>query len=567
MSHRAIQRLRQEREEIPLVPPESLSESDEEDERPNRTTAFASMMDSSSEESSSSGDDTSIDDQSALDDKGDHRDDSLDNDAENIPNLTQDVKEDLDALLEEFKMQDKVPENAKQPNADESFAWFETITSGINLRDLDFDSVMRTSLLGNGDGASAIRSNRRSRQYIFGPPKDGWPRPPRYVGGGIGMTSYDNESRLLPWPYCDMKEGDDRCPVNERCYTMLLSDSYLRDCEDYERVKASGDANMLALFCAHHPFSIESLLQLSAVLYQTSQSQEGRSLLQRALWVWECSFLNSFIKKNFGFMDFGQSENAPFFETLFRMVRISHVAGLPRAALAYSKLLLSLDPLRDPMNVLLIIDHFVLLSNTHEDDLWLVSFFESKKVAIFYKEEESEYECYLESMPNWAYSYALALYRINQKEPSPETEVKAKHAMKKAIASFPSIFEKLLVANEVDIRDQSFQTALEYASNRSEILSNQSSDDDIVMRSRISQVCELITRIFVSANFKIWSSNVLHMFMAGTMHELASVESISLQPALLRYASIDPTNFEDRFQTMPAEANPLDRNLVNHAIR
>jgi hypothetical protein len=371
-----------------------------------------------------------------------------------------------------------------------------------------------------------------------------------------------------------MKEGDDRCPDDTKWFTFEFSDSYQRDCADYEQVKASGDANMLALFCAHHPFSVTALLQLSSVLYQTNQSQEGRSLLQRALWVFECSFLNSFIKKTFGLMDYDQLENEPFFETLFRMVRISHVAGLPRAAMAFSKLLLSLDPLRDPMNVLLILDHFVLLANTDEDDEWLIEFIESNKVGIFYHDDDNsnEYECGLESLPNISFSYALALYRTHQKQPSPEAEQKAKDSMKNALRKFPSVFEKLLLKNEVNMSGQSYQTALEYTNGRSTAMLNlpPEAENDTMIQSRISQAFELIVRIFVDANYKLWSSTNLHRFMLASLLELVregfSESVVPLHPAILQYAASDPADFVDRIQTMPAEANPLDRGLVAHAI-
>jgi hypothetical protein len=415
MSYRAIQKLREERGEAIPSDDERESESEEEGDDPpsNRASAFAMMDDSSSDDDSSGSSDEGEDkDEDVYKLKKD--DDNIEEDEDNEEKV-----EDLDSLLNEFKMQDdEVPKDNSQTEDTIASSWFDLITSKMDFRSLDFDSVMRTSLLGGitGEGSSSVGrgvSNRRGRQtFVFGPPKDAWPKAPRYVGGGIGMTTYDVTPRPLPWPYSDMKKGDERCPGEDRWYTFQFSDSYLRDCSDYERVQASGDANMLALFCAHHPFLVDALLQLSLVLYQTSQSQEGRLFLQRSLWVYECSFLNSFIKKTFGLMDYDQPENKSFFVSLFRMVRISHVAGLPRVAQAFGKLLLSLDPLRDPMNVLLVLDYFVLLSNTNEDDKWLVEFFESQKVSVFHRdrEETNEYECGIESLPNWSWYVKLKCY-------------------------------------------------------------------------------------------------------------------------------------------------------------
>jgi Transcriptional repressor TCF25 len=55
--------------------------------------------------------------------------------------------------------------------------------------------------------------------------------------------------------------------------------------------------------------------------------------------------------------------------------------SLTRASLAVSRLLLNLDPLRDPMGCLLAIDHFALLENTETNDSWVVEFAESEKVC------------------------------------------------------------------------------------------------------------------------------------------------------------------------------------------
>jgi hypothetical protein len=337
MSNRAIQRLRQERETE--LPPEQDTDDEEDDRNAvGGSTAFAAMYHDDSDSDSSNEDDSEEDGADGRAQKltsgNETKEDSRQSAEKTATTLAEsetedaDQTEDLDTLLEEFKVQDKDTDDVQAREEDKS-SWFDVVTSRIETRDLDIDYVMRTSLLGSNED-SAARSNRRGRQTsVFGPPQNGWPRPPHYVGGGIGMASYDNESRPLPWPYSDMKEGDDRCPGLDRWFKFMYSDSYERDSEAYERIKASGDPNALALFIADHPFVVEPLLQLSSVLYQTNQSQEGLSLLKRALWVYECASLNSFLKVEgrVAFMDYDQSENGLFFAALFKLIRVSHVAG------------------------------------------------------------------------------------------------------------------------------------------------------------------------------------------------------------------------------------------------
>ena len=99
-------------------------------------------------------------------------------------------------------------------------------------------------------------------------------------GDGIGV----------PWPYSRVDALQD--PY--RWYTFRHADTFEKDVAGYQRIQDSGDVNALALFVAHHPFVTEALLQLTMVLYQTNQSQNGLALLQQTLWIYECAALMSF---------------------------------------------------------------------------------------------------------------------------------------------------------------------------------------------------------------------------------------------------------------------------------
>jgi hypothetical protein len=431
MSHRALQRLRKEREQDQFLlgfHEDNNDDSDDDDDEqssedegdtnmkyPSNPFAAAAMMDDDSDD-----DDNGVDSSVS---GGDTNNDSIIKDkTRDVPTTTtiqarnnekypppkkssvDDDIENLDELLEQYKLKDEENFDGTATNNDgsnestkqEVYSYYDIITSNIDSRDLDIDYVMRTSLMGGtnyneGNDSNPSRTTARrggNRQApLFGPPRDNWARPAHYVGGGIGMRTYDddtdNQKQQLPWPYCDMKLDDDRCPPQTKWFKFIYSDSYQRDVQDFETIKASGDANALGMFIAHHPFVVEALLQFSLVLYQMNQRQEGLSLLKRALWVFECASLNSFLKvdeQRTAFMDNNVKENTNFFSSLFRLIRVSYVAGLTRTSLATSRLLLSLDPLRDPMNILLAVDHFALLSNTDQCNEWLVEFVESKKV-------------------------------------------------------------------------------------------------------------------------------------------------------------------------------------------
>lgn len=593
MSRRAIQRLRQDREALlsstKIGEGDTSDDDDDEDDEENegiggwnKKAGFKFTIDDDGDDD----DDDSSEDKSQVDESSSHEDDApvkpVPVAARQAPATKAETPtEDLDALLEEFKGQDDYKEIGPGENNHKASLFYDIITSSIELRGLDIDFVMRTSLLGSVEDTAPTR-NRRGRQLsLFGPARDNWPRPPHYVGGGMGMVTYEtsDQTPAIPWPYSEMKDGDERCPSLNRWFLFKYSDSYQRDREDFERIKASGDPNALAMFIAHHPFVVESLLQLSTVLYQTNSSQEGLSLLKRALYTYECASLNTFlqIEDRLGFMDHEQATNQLFFAALFRLVRVSHIAGLPRASLATSRFLLSLDPLRDPTGVLLAIDHFALLTNNESNDKWVVDFVESRKVTIHYKDDTSVhgYECALLDMPNWAYSYALALFRINRNLPSDESKMKADTAIKQALGKFPSVLEQLLVQNDVNTSGRSFQmdwpTVLGFVRERDQqvryTLTPEAAADPVVKACTI-QAHDLIARIFVQQNYKLWSIDSVLQWAYRNLKELQeNPDKVTpLQPAIMRYARCDPADYEDKIQTMPADANPLDPGLVAHAM-
>ena len=261
------------------------------------------------------------------------------------------VEEDLDALLLEFHEMDRTEKlhDLLDPLSDsfESFP-FDFILKSFDPRDLDYDFSMRMSMLHAG---SVNERSNRPRKFqpasLFGPPMDGWIRPPRFIGGGIGMATYDSMRDpglcLLPWPYSNTSPFSSHPVCNEtssirvpsfslnRWCTFLFSDVANKDVRDYFTIQQSSDINAVIMFIAHHPYVTEALLQLSNILYQTNHSAEGFSLLHRCLWIYESSSLTSFVSRigqgRVCFIDKERKENAVFFLTLFRLFQVSSISG------------------------------------------------------------------------------------------------------------------------------------------------------------------------------------------------------------------------------------------------
>jgi Transcriptional repressor TCF25 len=336
MSSRAIRALRKDlahsdTEIRSTIEDEEDDESEEEVEQHRRAAAFTTgMMDGSDADDSSS----STSDGEGEDERVTSTDCKREEEEVKPPATVQSVDEedeDLDAILSEFQEKDNTQplQNDQIQAVGHEMSPFDLILASFDTRDLDYEYSMRTSILLNSGGEleSSYSQQRQRKSPLFGPPGDGWIRPPRLVGGGISMTTYEiDSSRPLPWPYTTEKT-----PASQ-WYTYVHSDIYERDLHDYTTVvQQSGDLNVLVMFVAHHPYVTAALLQLAHVLYQTNHSQEGLALLRRCLWVFESSALASFINRiSHGkvlLMDKDQPENAVFFQALFRLVQVSNIAG------------------------------------------------------------------------------------------------------------------------------------------------------------------------------------------------------------------------------------------------
>lgn len=279
-----------------------------------------------------------------------------------------------------------------------------------------------------------------------------------------------------------------------------------------------------------------------------------------------------------------------------------------RTALAVSRYVLALDPLRDPMGVLLLMDYFALLSQSSKCDRFVVALVESNKVSsllylsfspactpiksshppfvsiqlsLNYRDESTgnEYSGDLLQMPNWAYSYAMALYRLSQQsDDEDDLSNKCDEALQLAIRKFPAVVEQLLIKNEVNTTGRSMRTDWPTAlcDLRSYACNPVDSDNyDPITQHAASQASDVITNIFVQRNHALWSGddillwlykNCTAMLSSEGEGAVQSLERPQLSPTLIRYARCDPSDYEDRFQTLPQDANPLDPGLLAPAL-
>ncbi len=117
------------------------------------------------------------------------------------------------------------------------------------------------------------------------------------------------------------------------------------------------------------------------ILYYVNDRGRGSDLLRRCMYLYETALPSTVMppittnsndvdnnSKNDNnldaekeiLIDIDRKPNSELFSTLFRIMQTSGMTGLYANALAVGRFLLSLDPLRDPMGVLLILDYYAL---------------------------------------------------------------------------------------------------------------------------------------------------------------------------------------------------------------
>eukprot|EP00580_Thalassiosira_gravida_P004623 CAMPEP_0201654510 /NCGR_PEP_ID=MMETSP0493-20130528/45534_1 /ASSEMBLY_ACC=CAM_ASM_000838 /TAXON_ID=420259 /ORGANISM="Thalassiosira gravida, Strain GMp14c1" /LENGTH=817 /DNA_ID=CAMNT_0048131071 /DNA_START=797 /DNA_END=3250 /DNA_ORIENTATION=+ len=553
--------------------------------------------------------------------------------------------------------------------------------------------------LGDGQQQQQQQQNQRRRggqnqrgrrtlakKYLFGKPRTEWGKPPSYVGGGIGMKELtegileeERHTWSIPWPY-NLNDDDDNNNDNDnnnpktpssiqKWFTLTMSDTYQEQNYIYQEMLSSGnqqqgagqlhDPNSLAMFVADNPYFAETILQLAMVLYYINDRGRGSDLLRRCMFLYEATLPSNVLpnlndddnddreeggNNNNGnhevLIDFDRPPNAGLFSTLFRIMQTSGMSGCHENALATGRFLLSLDPLRDPMGALLILDYYALASRrrrrtttgkggaTTGEEVetgakFVVDLVESggDMIKVHHRDPltDRHHVCGLADMPNWAYSHALALYRLSLSSDegvggdSEEDEElrreqyreRAEDALVRALNRFPAVLPKLLAMNKVNTRDRSFQ--MDWPS----ILPHFGGDANETVAGTNDTVEERVTRasgehlvrIFVQRCHKLWKEDDVVQLLyrcservvrqrrqnsaqddggadngeekdqnstlpaedGGDAAPLSPMKS-TFSPTLARYAQCDPSEYEDAFRTFPPEAIALDPNIVAPAM-
>lgn len=197
-------------------------------------------------------------------------------------------------------------------------------------------------------GRAGGRSNLRRKVNLVSPRENWFPEAPGLV------MELDSEATEL-----------DASDV--RYYRYVYEASYAKIQEEYRVLVGSHDPNLLVELFSRYPYHVDTLLQLAEIYRQMGELDRAAEMVERCLHILEASWNVSF-KPFDGYcrLRFDVLENRALYVALFRYSQLLTRRGLHRTALEISKLLLGLDPERDPMGMLMLADSFALLSGEYK---------------------------------------------------------------------------------------------------------------------------------------------------------------------------------------------------------
>lgn len=218
------------------------------------------------------------------------------------------------------------------------------------------------------------------------------------------------------------------------------------------------------------------------------------------------------------------------------------------------------------MGLLSVIDSYAICCHSESANQWIVNLVQSNLIQI---QAEESTQCGLLGMPNWAYSYALALFRISGSESD-----EARQAMQSAIWKFPGLVGLILQAAEVDTSGRSLRRDwITLVDKATELQVQQRNyflggSVDTIAATAAFQAIDKLCNMFAGLSAKVWGDDEVQQFLYDNLNEALNNEQVSepvfgtLQTGVMKYAQIRASDWQTRIQQLPEDANILDPGLV-----
>lgn len=196
----------------------------------------------------------------------------------------------------------------------------------------------------------------------------------------------------------------------------------------------SMDSDNIIKIINQQPYHVDSLIQMSELCKMSEDHAMASELIEHAILALESAFHSSFsLTTGNSRLDYRRQENRALFIVLFKHAQYLEGRACSRTALEVAKLILTFDPVNDPLAMILVIDYYALRAKQYE---WLVQLY-----------DEWEGSNNLSQLPNMAYSYALSLFYLNK---NGNLDL-ADKAIQYAVLMFPGVVKPLLDALSVQV--------------------------------------------------------------------------------------------------------------------
>ncbi|KAM3584605.1 hypothetical protein VKS41_003413 [Umbelopsis sp. WA50703] len=353
--------------------------------------------------------------------------------------------EELDKLLQKESKQNAAQGSAKASMQEGLSAAFRQVLA-VDTRYLDADAEMKRMF-----GSKVVNKEKRERlqgrvlkKTRLATPKVDWSP---YTQQGLSMKALDSEKNM-----------------SEFCY--IQSESYQDAQLEFLECVESHDPNNIVLLNRYYPYHIDCLLQISEIAKHSGDWTVAG----------ECIAIH-------------------------RHIQFLSRRGCWRTAFEFNKLLLSLDPLTDPLCSKLSIDFYALKCNEH--DYFLNLFSASEDV----KQDKSQ-----AILPNFAFSRAYAMFKLENQKKKSETEISftdSSQYLQKAILTYPMVVLGLT----------------EKCGHSDNIIASHSL---MSLAETGSPYLNLLIQLFVQRNFTLWKEpEVMEWLIENTHTALARFDASS----------------------------------------
>eukprot|EP00842_Homolaphlyctis_polyrhiza_P000033 jgi/Hompol1/102/HPOL_004118-RA len=330
--------------------------------------------------------------------------------AKNSKDRGNDDEEDLDAVLSELNAKygdiglssdasERITQSAEQQ--DKQLAAKQLFA--IETRKLDGDAEMRNMF---GRIATEETRNKRyvktKRRTVLATARENWPPLARL---GLSMELVQSQEDI-------------------RQFAFVHSQEYVQIQGMFFECVNSHDPQTIANLLHIYPYHIDSLLQLSEACKHNGDIAMASELIERALFSFERAFHPLFnVATGCCRLSYDRIENRALFLCIRRHIEYLTRRGCWQTAFEFQKLLISLDPITDPMCSELSLD-FLALKAGGAALHWYKTFWEIQQGE-------------LQVLPNAAYSIALIEWELETQQSKPHD--RSSELLRQAIAQFPGV--------------------------------------------------------------------------------------------------------------------------------